>query len=239
MTREETVRNLLTELIDMIDNGSQRDLDRADEIGASIIKLFKQEPCEDWHDVPSDEMTLGQARQAVKDLRKFVMDNHILPKLQSCSDAISRQAVIDMTGLSEWFDSSDSYNEFVIALSELPPVTPQLTEAEIQKMQETEQAEIEKAYELGKAEQPNTWIPVSERLPEVNQRVLVTSYGRVCYAMMISTDGNSGHPVFKLQDSLNEKVVCETTVHNKFTTSRITAWMPLPEPYKAESEDKK
>lgn len=42
MTREETVKNLLTELIDMIDNGSQRDLDRADEIGASIIKLFEQ-----------------------------------------------------------------------------------------------------------------------------------------------------------------------------------------------------
>lgn len=40
-------------------------------------------------------------------------------------DAISRQAVIDMTGLSEWFDSSDSYNEFVIALSELPPATSQ------------------------------------------------------------------------------------------------------------------
>jgi len=44
MTREETVRNLLTELIDMVDNGSQKDLDRADEIGASIIKLFEQEP---------------------------------------------------------------------------------------------------------------------------------------------------------------------------------------------------
>ena len=80
------------------------------------------------------------------------------------------------------------------------------------------------------------WIPVSEKLPEVNQRVLVTSYGRVCYAMMISADANSGHPVFKLQDSLNERVVCETTVHNEFTTSRIKAWMPLPEPYEAESE---
>lgn len=80
------------------------------------------------------------------------------------------------------------------------------------------------------------WIPISERLPEVNQRVLVTSYGRVCYAMMTSADGNSGHPVFRLQDSLNERVVCETTVHSEFTTSRIIAWMPLPEPYKAESE---
>ena len=47
MTREETVRNLLTELIDMIDNGSQRDLDRADEIGTSILKLFEQEQCDD------------------------------------------------------------------------------------------------------------------------------------------------------------------------------------------------
>ena len=47
MTRKETVRNLLTELIDFIDNGSQRDLDRADEIGASIIKLFEQESSED------------------------------------------------------------------------------------------------------------------------------------------------------------------------------------------------
>lgn len=44
MTREETVRNLLSELTDMIDNGSQRDLDRADEISASIIKLFEQAP---------------------------------------------------------------------------------------------------------------------------------------------------------------------------------------------------
>lgn len=83
-------------------------------------------------------------------------------------------------------------------------------------------------------ENTNEWIPVSEKLPEVNQRVLVTSYGRVCYAMMISADANSGHPVFKLQDSLNERVVCETTVHNEFTTSRIKAWMPLPSSYQGE-----
>ncbi len=88
-------------------------------------------------------------------------------------------------------------------------------------------------------EQEPKWIPVSERLPEINQRVLVTSYGRVCYAMMISEDDNSGYPVFRLQDSLNERVVCETTVHSKFTTGRITAWMPLPKPYKEESESKR
>lgn len=29
-----------------------------------------------------------------------------------CEDAISRQAVIDMTGLSNWFESSDDYISF-------------------------------------------------------------------------------------------------------------------------------
>lgn len=56
---------------------------------------YKQEPCENWYDVPSDEMTLEQARQAVKDLRKYVMDNHILSK---SGDTISRQAAIDALG---------------------------------------------------------------------------------------------------------------------------------------------
>lgn len=63
-----------------------------------------------WNDMPKKEAL----EMAVKALEQ-----------ELCEDAISRRAVIDMTGLSEWFDSSDSYNEFVIALSELPPVTPQ------------------------------------------------------------------------------------------------------------------
>lgn len=78
------------------------------------------------------------------------------------------------------------------------------------------------------------WVPVSERLPEVGKKILVTSYGRVCYAAMISTDGHSGYPIFRLQDSLKEKTVCETIVHNDMTSNRIIAWMPLPEPYGAD-----
>jgi hypothetical protein len=93
--------------------------------------------------------------------------------------------------------------------------------------------DIEKILDM--AEVPR-WIPVSERLPEIGKKVLVTAYGRTCYAMMISTDKNYGYPVFRLQDSLKERVVCETTAHSDMTSSRITAWMPLPEPYKAESE---
>ena len=85
------------------------------------------------------------------------------------------------------------------------------------------------------------WIPVSERLPEIKQHVLLSCYGQVIYGRMISEDGNSGYPVFEICDSVGEKrpIVLETTVHSEYTTSRIKAWMPLPQPYKTESEDKK
>ena len=83
------------------------------------------------------------------------------------------------------------------------------------------------------------WIPCSERLPEIKQHVLLSCYGRVIYGRMISKDGNGGYPVFEICDSVGEKrpIVLETTVHSKFTTSRIIAWMPLPEPYKGGEQD--
>lgn len=80
---------------------------------------------------------------------------------QPCDDAISRQAAIDAMikieqddidqygcKIPEGFDSSPA----IEALENLPSVKPQYTDDEIQKMQEMQQAEIEKAYELGKAE---------------------------------------------------------------------------------------
>jgi len=122
-------------------------------------------------------------------------------------ELISRQAALDI--YNKWHPNRlKDHNGFEKDLMELPPASV---------------AEAEKAVK---------WIPVSEKLPEVNKRVLVTAYGRVCYAMMTSVDGNSGYPVFRLQDSLNERVVCETTVHSEWTTSRIIAWMPLPKPYR-------
>jgi len=51
------------------------------------IKALEQKPCEDWHDVPSDEMTLEQARQAVKDLRKKLAD---YLEQEPCEDAEKR-----------------------------------------------------------------------------------------------------------------------------------------------------
>ena len=97
---------------------------------------------------------------------------------------------------------------------------------------------------LPSAQPEQRWIPCSERLPEIKQHVLLSCYGRVIYGRMISKDGNSGYPVFEICDSVGEKrpIVLETTVHSEFTTSRIIAWLPLPEPYReertAETSDK-
>lgn len=78
------------------------------------------------------------------------------------------------------------------------------------------------------------WIPVSEKLPPLRQHVLLSAYGRVIYGRLESEDGNSGYPLFYVCTSVGDSkpVYQETTVHSEFTTSRITAWMPLPEPYR-------
>ena len=84
------------------------------------------EPCDDWYDVPSDEMTLEQARQAVKDLRKKLAE---YLDQDPCENAVSRKAAIDI--IESWL-SCDDYNEaerhimraMQSVLYDLPPVTP-------------------------------------------------------------------------------------------------------------------
>jgi hypothetical protein len=78
-----------------------------------------------------------------------------IEELEPCEDTISRQDALDCltaTGLKKFDFILDARDK----IKKLPSVTPQYTDAEIQKMQELEQAEIEKAYELGKASQPKT-----------------------------------------------------------------------------------
>lgn len=56
------------------------------------------------------------------------------------------------------------------------------------------------------------WIPVSERLPEENGYYLTTT--------------------------MYHEVYCDFWVEDRFNrTEAVIAWMPLPKPYKAESEE--
>lgn len=75
-----------------------------------------------------------------------------------CEDAISRQAVFDAI-ITLWADKpfgNPALTEIKECIERVPSVNPLYTEDEIQKMQELEQAEIQKAYEFGKSEEPKT-----------------------------------------------------------------------------------
>ena len=77
---------------------------------------------------------------------------------QPCEDAVSRQALIDKA--TSW-DAHFADSERAVSLTDimsLPPVTPKFTDEEIQKMQELEQAQLDKAYELGKIESFEEWL---------------------------------------------------------------------------------
>ena len=83
MTREEikTITDIVHKTIytffDVCGDDEEVPMSEKDKLLLSVnkaickgIRELEQEPCEDWYDVSSDEMTLKQARQAVKDLRK-------------------------------------------------------------------------------------------------------------------------------------------------------------------------
>jgi hypothetical protein len=74
------------------------------------------------------------------------------------------------------------------------------------------------------AEPIQRWIPVSERLPEENGFYLATCDGEIC---------GENEPFTGLAEYENGKWVDDEEDYQC-----VLAWMPLPEPYKAESEDK-
>ena len=84
-------------------------------------------------------------------------------------------------------------------------------------------------YDVCKAidEQPTVeaeqkWIPCSERLPDVAQRVLLSGHGKVMVGMLHSFGKYSLEP---------------TGIMYVYQKDDIDAWMPLPESYKSETEE--
>ena len=65
------------------------------------------------------------------------------------------------------------------------------------------------------------WIPCSERLPDVAQRVLLSGHGQVMVGMLHSFGKYSLEP---------------TGISYVYPKDDIEAWMPLPEPYQEKPE---
>ena len=166
---------------------------------------------------------------AYNDCTRYDTLKRMLDELQEpCDDAISRQAVAEV--LLKYAHSAEgkAFAEFLISqINDLPPVTPQYTEAEIQKMQDLEFAEIQKAYEIGKAENPNRWIPVSERLPELTINDSVA--GKQYTEDVLVYDGADLRVGYFVR---NDKLDFSYWVAYGEDVYEPIAWMPI-EPYKA------
>lgn len=158
------------------------------------------------------EKALDEILYGEKTIREWI---EILVKQQPYEDCISREEAIRATYGFERYTGIDEapyeYTESV--LRDLPPVTPQQTE----------------------------WIPVSERLPEMMEG----SNGEcsddvlICVAddeyVTISTGFYGYYPKSKSQQGWWSMWAygCQQ-LDSKY---KVIAWMPLPQPYKAESEE--
>ena len=100
--------------------------------------------------------------------------------------------------------------------------------------------ETDTAYECGK--HANKWIPVSERLPEERGDYLVTQKATFTDYVYISVIGYA-HNLYDVDeyDFADKKRPGWYEYDSEWgyrECDDVIAWMPLPEPYKAESEDK-
>jgi hypothetical protein len=127
MTRDEA-SNILDDYDVNFDGHTAEEIAEAFEVA---FRALEQEPC-------NEELDFVQEH-------KKISCNLIV---EPCEDTISRSDMLDAIGHGTVYTSEDLQK----IIKALPPVTPQYTEDEIQKMQDLEQAEIDKSYELGKAE---------------------------------------------------------------------------------------
>ncbi len=74
--------------------------------------------------------------------------------------------------------------------------------------------------QMSSSENPNKWIPVSERLPETDEDVLITNGVTMYIGWIDATDRQ-----------------WRADSEDNYFINDVVAWMPLPQPYKVESEE--
>lgn len=135
-------------------------------------------------------------------------------KQDPSEDCVSRKEVLEMIEQIQdagGFIGYNTYSEAFDIVDNLPPVTPVACIAKVQFSKEDMQELVDKKVKELAQHMERKWIPCSEKLPEENGGYLVTvKRGYVTTALWV------GHAEY---------------------WDKVTAWMPLPKPYKVESEE--
>lgn len=163
---------------------------------------------------------------------EYIPDTKAIPSKRDCVDLAERvTATFYSEENEEWGQKTVTIADILDSVCDdytvLPSAQP-YTEAEIQKMQDLEQAELEKAFELGKTE-ANRWIPCSERTPE-EDHWLGGSGKQFSENVMVTIVNHSDEDTWvDMAHTVDGEWMLELPRH-----CEITAWMPSPEPYKGE-----
>lgn len=129
-------------------------------------------------------------------------------------DTISRAAVLDE--IHKYMEERDyTIGTLYDNICEMPSAQP--TDAEIQRMQDIEQAMLGKAYECGKQD-AQRWIPVTERLPMAFETVNVT---------VQIPEGRY----------VKESALVNGAWQGASALAEVVAWVPLPEPWEGDKNE--
>lgn len=179
-----------------------------------------------------DEQALDMAIKALEQTELNPSYNSIKTDLKPCEDCISREAVIKIFGEVHPLD----YNKqsYIANIKKLPSVTSKPCEEENPNCTECRYYDKEKHHcprfcqviENTVAEitsEQARWIPANEKLPKIGKDVLATDGVEMFVAW--------------IAEITRGKYEWQSFDENYAEYTPIKAWMPLPEPYEAESEE--
>lgn len=166
------------------------------------LQQLKKCLCEDWQKLLPKDSIAYMASKREERYYDVAIKALSVSEIEKKIDLISREEALvaiknlypDMPTINifgswnKWKEDNKQYLECERVISELPSVAPE--------------------------EKQREWIPISERLPEIGQRVIVT------------------------YETFDEGLQVRETIYDKygFLCGHGIAWQPLPEPYRVESE---